>query len=155
MSALEKASNFCQEQTLAKDSMGINAQTGLPVFASVQYIQYTVYIYIECVSLNSRLQLSSQTVPVSPERPSGPQRICPVRPLSASFSSGGPSAPPPAATGETVSPVLYLVYFCPCYCHRLPDGVKMYCIVFYFSLICSIQSVLFSSILFYSIQIIE
>lgn len=57
------------------------------------------------MSLNSRLQLSSQTVPVSPEHLSGPQRICPAHPLSASFSSGGPAALPPATTGDTVSPI--------------------------------------------------
>lgn len=97
--------------------------------------------------VNSHLWPSSPTVPVSPELLSGPQRICPVRPPSASSSFGGPSAPPPAATGETVSPVHYNVpgqclFFCfyfTLYSHFPHYGIKMSCLGLCSSLSCFID----------------
>lgn len=95
-------------------SGGIRKSLWLLAWPPCQYLYYTCSdswksadihsIQYECIFFNSRLQLSSQTVPVSPEHLSVPLRICPAHPPSASFSSAGPSAPPPAATGETVSP---------------------------------------------------
>lgn len=44
---------------------------------------------------NSHLRPSSQTVPVSPERPSGPPSTCQAHPLFPSASSAEPAAHPP------------------------------------------------------------
>lgn len=124
----------------------------------------SVYVHYECVTLHSRLQLSSQTVPVSPERLSGPQRICPVRPPSASSSSGGPPALLPATTRETVSQVHFTsVSFHPNYFRFFCFYPTPFPTLAWFSVHCcstvdlrevkssvSVYSVLFSSVLFYS-----
>lgn len=114
----KKSSHFCSARTLAKDSVGISAGSFLQCVTASFYIFHTLCLPLvnlsnECLSLDSRRQLFSQTAPVSPAHPSGPQRICPARPLSASFSSGGPPAPPPATTGQTVSPGHYIILFYP------------------------------------------